>query len=284
MKRSVACLGFVLACLSAACGPSAGGAGDDDDDGTGDGDGPDASPWEPRPDATPCTPSQATETSCDDNTDNDCDGWYDCDDTDCSGVGDCPVCGEATDVEGQPVALPDVNSGTCSADYTSTINIVGFGATQTLPDVSKFLGVCVTMEHSWLRDVQIELRAPNGANIVLQQFRGTTGGSVYMGVPVHEADETGAPTPGTGWEYCWTPSAINPPTLDWANANPLSGTLPAGDYQAEPPAFGPLVGGLLNGPWTIRVVDCWGLDNGFIFDWTVKFDPSLVTDCSVPID
>ena len=41
-----------------------------------------------------------------------------------------------------------------------------------------------------------------------------------------------------------------------------------------------LLGCPLNCNWTIRVEDRWVLDNGFIFNWLVRFDPSLVEDCS----
>lgn len=257
-----------------ACGPSVNGGGNGDDQSTGDDDSaPDAGPG-----PNQCVPTENAESNCGDHVDSDCDGWYDCDDVDCSGVGDCPVCGEASDIEGQPVALPD--DGSCTNNYTSTIDITGFQPGQTIQDVSEFLGVCVTMEHSWLRDLQIELVAPNGTVIVLQEFLGTTGSEVFMGQP-NESDEGGAPVPGVGATYCWTPVAINPPMLDYCNAN---GThdLPPGDYQAVS-GFNGLVGTELDGNWTIRVEDCWSIDNGFIFDWTLKFDTSLVTDCSHPI-
>ena len=258
-----------LALLVAACGPSVSdpGTGGDDDD-----DGPDAHT------SQTCEMTEAAETNCEDGLDTDCDGWADCEDVDCSGVGDCPVCGEAANIEGQPVALPD--DGTCNNNYTSTINITGFEQGQTLENIGQFLGVCVTMEHSWLRDLQIELSDPEGNIVVLQQFLGTTGSEVFMGQP-YENDEGGTPVPGVGAEYCWTPTAVNPPMLDYCHAN---GThdLPPGDYQSVS-GFDGLVGGSLNGAWTIKVEDCWGIDNGFIFDWTIKFDSSLVSDCSHPI-
>jgi hypothetical protein len=31
----------------------------------------------------------------------------------------------------------------------------------------------------------------------------------------------------------------------------------------------------LNGTWSIEICDSWGSDNGFIFDWTVNFNPEL---------
>ena len=39
----------------------------------------------------------------------------------------------------------------------------------------------------------------------------------------------------------------------------------------------------LNGSWSIVVTDLWPIDNGFLFDWTIEFDPNSVEDCSGPI-
>ena len=58
--------------------------------------------------------------------------------------------------------------------------------------------------------------------------------------------------------------------------------LPAGDYTTDTP-FTALQGTVLNGDWKFRVTDLWGADNGFLFDWSISFDPSLVANCSGPI-
>jgi hypothetical protein len=260
-----------VAVLFTACGPSVRDPGEDDD-GDDTAEGPDAGEYV-------CTPSGTTETSCDDDFDDDCDNLWNCSDPDCSGVGDCPVCGEAVHTEGSPLALPD--DGSCSIHYSSTINITGFPVGQVLEALDDFLGVCVTMEHSWLRDLRIYLTNPEGTQIMLQEFLGTTGSEVFMGQP-YEDDEGGTPVPGVGAEYCWTPTAYNAPTLDYCNANPSVHDLPPADYQASS-GFGGLVGESLRGAWTITVEDCWGIDNGFIFDWSVVFSPDLVNDCSEPI-
>ena len=44
-----------------------------------------------------------------------------------------------------------------------------------------------------------------------------------------------------------------------------------------------LIGAPLNGDWTIFVQDKWAIDNGFIFKWSINFDPTIVQDCSGPI-
>jgi len=57
--------------------------------------------------------------------------------------------------------------------------------------------------------------------------------------------------------------------------------LPSGDYQASGDWNG-LVGAKLNGDWEIRVADLWPVDNGYIFSWSIAFDPMIVQDCSSP--
>jgi len=96
-------------------------------------------------------------------------------------------------------------------------------------------------------------------------------------------DDGFEPTPGIGAEYCWTASATNEPMLDWANNNPGVSTLPAGDYRPVTPTQ-ELVGCTLNGDWTIRATDDWGIDNGYIFEWTVSFSTDIIPDCTDWID
>lgn len=264
-------LGLASAILSSllliACGPSVSESGDD---GTGD-DAPDV-------DADSCV---AQAEVCDNTTDEDCDGFVDCADIDCYGVGSCPDdpggCGEADLQEGQPLALPDGEGGS----YISTINITGFTDGQFLEQATDFLGICVNMEHSWLRDLQIEMTCPSNVTVVLQMFLGQTGSEVYMGQPNDSDDVT--PVPGVGADYCWTPTATNLPMLEYVNMTGVH-DLPPGDYQSVTP-FNALEGCMLNGNWSIKVTDLWGIDNGYIFSWGIKFDPAIVEDCDDwPVD
>ena len=239
--------------------------------------------YPPPPDAAPgtCVIAEASEVSCFDGEDNDCDGIFDCNDSDCSAQcnttsADAAVCEEPV-FPGDTLAIPDV----LNVDFESSITIDGFDAGQTLTNPNHFLGLCVTMEHSWLRDLQIELDCPSGTTLVMQAFRGRTGGEIYMGEP---NDNDGVnPTPGTGWEYCWTPTAARGPSMtEWADGNLVGNTLPAGDYQSSDP-FSNLVGCELNGRWTVRVIDDWAIDNGFIFGWTLAFDPEIAPECLIVI-
>lgn len=241
---------------------------------------------------------------CNDAVDNDGDGRVDCSDTDCSGIGDCPVCGSVDNPEAQPLALPDGigESTTCSTDaqctgdptlpncvakechasYVSTLNFVGFPAGSKLTDPNLLLSVCVDMEHSYLRDLQIEVITPSGNLVILHKFVDRSGGEIYLG-NANDADDAGTPVPGTGMQYCWTATAaqtmLEAPTMMGPS---FSEILPAGNYKTVAPwtSFG---GTDLNGIWKMRVTDLWPADNGFMFKWSIKFDPTLVSDCAGPI-
>lgn len=253
----------------AGCGPATSSGGDDD-------------VVVPPPDATPsCIPTPEV---CDDHLDNDCDNIVDCDDDDCTGNPLCPTggqCGTLQTPEGS-LALPD---GACPEDltqpcagYENSILFTGFNPGQTLNDITKLLGICVTMEHSWMRDLVIYAECPNGTRVNLDAFQGHTGGEIFLGIPNQNDEGGGAPIPGTGWDYCWTPTATDLPWIPYANSH-TEHTLHSGDYQSSE-SMNAFVGCPLNGNWTIRVEDRWGVDNGFIFKWSVRFDPSIVEDCS----
>ena len=294
----VASFAAAVALFAVGCGPTSGVS---DDTPPGD-------------DDTPCTVSgaESTPATCSDNHDNDCDGKFDCEDPDCSGIGACPVCGEVDTSAGAGIVLPDgiigsacttdaqCGGGTpncveaeCHASYTSTLDVIGFGQNQTFDNVDLIESVCVSMEHSWLRDMEIRLIAPGGQLVRMQKFLGRTGGEVYLG-QANDCDED-APQPGTGAMYCWKPTATNPPMLDYANAgSPMSTAascdgfgfdaeeLPPGDYAAADP-WSQLMGSPLNGAWKFVVTDLWPIDNGFLFNWTIRFNANAVADCSGPI-
>jgi len=284
------CSGFCFAlvvAVVAACGPT---------------DRPNSDDAMPPEVDAPVEPCVVTAEVCGDGADNDCDLRIDCGDVDCSGVGSCPVCGAVNNPESQPLALPDGTSQStpcatdsdctnpaapncvqaeCHASYTSTLNFVGFPKGGRLADVNTLLSVCVKMEHSWLRDLQIDLIAPDTRVITLHNFVARTGGEIFLG-EANDSDSAGSPIPGVGYRYCWTPGAstimLDSPTV------PIGGdqVLPAGDYASASP-WSSMAGAPLNGAWTMRVTDLWSADNGFMFEWSIAFAPMLVEDCSGPI-
>ena len=180
--------------------------------------------------------------------------------------------------------LPD-GSG---VEYETTINITGFDSTQVIENASDVLDVCLTIEHSYLGDLEMSLTCPDGTEIVMfnswtgqgisPSFAGGFGGgSIYLG----DALDNSQGTPGVGWEYCFSESAVwgtmaeefdlnnyTPTTI--SNGNAMS----AGTYQPEE-SYSSFLGCPINGPWTITVRDNIGTDDGYIFDWGILFNPEI---------
>jgi subtilisin-like proprotein convertase family protein len=234
--------------------------------------------------------------------DNDCDGNTDCYDPDCSGIDGCPICGDVMHTETTPLELPDGDGA--GPPYTETVNFSGFGTNQEYA-VGNILSVCVNMEHSWMRDLEVRLYAPSPTTgiydtdsqyIVLSQQLGDSCPQGICEVFIGEAhdDDDNAAIPGNGKDYCWTPDATNEPWLIYANDSmpmdtymgaselPPDNYMIAGDLGLIDNDWSPLVGAPLNGGWTIYVQDKWASDNGFIFDWSITFDPQIVQTCTTP--
>ncbi len=172
-------------------------------------------------------------------------------------------------VRSDSLPLPD-GDGT---SYQTSITFTDFAPGQVLTDVNDLLGICVNMEHSWMRDLQITIECPNGTSVVLHDHPGQIGGEVFLGEPFEADEGLIPPIPGVGYDYCWTPNAPNPTWIQYANIyNPQ--TLPPGDYSSYEPLDN-LVGCPLNGEWTITVQDLWAIDNGYIFSWGINFNPDL---------
>ncbi len=239
---------------------------------------------------------------CNDGVDNDQDGSADCSDSECEGVDACPVCEPPAS---QPLALPDGNdedggacttdascntnhcvAGFCADPYTSQAIWSSFAQSSTLTDPSQLKKVCLQIEHSWLADLQIELVAPNNAHLILHAYNRNQAAGIYLG-DANDDDDASAgvsPQPGVGKTYCFTPTAT---TQLWSGATTtapdgFSEEITPGDYASAGP-WNVIANAPLNGTWELRVTDLWADDNGFLFSWSMEFDPSLEGGCAVII-
>lgn len=193
-----------------------------------------------------------------------------------------PVCiGSVTsyEVEGdfQPVAWEQTYSGISggaifipddqSQVFNNSIDITGFAPLEVIDETSDMDFFFINFEHSFMGDLTIQFECPSGQTITVHQ---QGGGGTFLGVPVD--DDMSPNAEGIGYDYWWSPTATNG---TWAENS--SGTLPSGTYESVDP-WSNLFGCPLNGIWTIQIADSWSSDNGFIFDWSIGFDPDLYPD------
>lgn len=183
--------------------------------------------------------------------------------------------------------LPD-GSG---LQFQAPITISGFPSGSTVTDAQSLNQVCITMEHSYLGDLEIWLQCPSGQIVPLVNSYspgnipgGTSGGGTFLGHPYDDFNGGGA---GEGWEYCFSSvfNDIGPMTQNLGNTVPVSfipGTpdLSAGNSMnpsntyAPETSFANFAGCPVNGNWTIFVQDNLGADDGYIFEWGLFFDAS----------
>lgn len=182
--------------------------------------------------------------------------------------------------------LPD-GSG---QNYTTDVNISGFPANGTIQSATDINRICLSMEHSYLGDLEMMLTCPNGQSVmVFNSYSGTGlypngfgGGGTYLG----GADDTGNGSVGVCEEYCF--SEMPGTQSSWAvldagtgiptspATGPSTGTMVTpGTYNPEESFFPALQGCPINGNWTITVRDNLGIDDGYICEWGIFFDATL---------
>ena len=177
---------------------------------------------------------------------------------------------QVSGIRSDSLPLPDGNG----SSYQTTISFSDFSPGQLLTDINDLEGIWVNMEHSWMRDLQINLTCPNGQSAILHDHPGQTGGEVFLGIPFENDENLIEPIPGTGADYGWQ---VNPDYsytwIEYANVF-VPSTLPSGSYESFEPLEN-FLGCPLNGAWTIEVTDLWQIDNGFIFSWSIDFNQDL---------
>ncbi len=171
-------------------------------------------------------------------------------------------------VRSDSLPLPD---GT-GATYSTSIMFSDFSPGQVLTNINDLIGICVNMEHSWIFDLQIYLTCPDGTTVILQNQE-FIGNETFLGIPYELDEGFDPPIQGVGYDYCWTPSSTNGTWTEYIQTFDPQ-TLPSQDYETYEPLTD-FLGCPLNGEWTITVQDLWGIDNGWIFEWSIEFDASL---------
>jgi subtilisin-like proprotein convertase family protein len=163
--------------------------------------------------------------------------------------------------------LPD-GSG---ISYNTCITVDCYASGQTVTSAADIANICMTMEHSYLGDLQIEIVCPNGTIVPLKTYA-QGGGGTYLGNPIDDVTSG----PGTGFNYCFAMSGGSlmtaGPTVP--SGSPAGNAIAAGTYSPAS-SFAGLVGCPLNGNWCIKITDNLAADDGYIFGWDVNFATAL---------
>ena len=184
--------------------------------------------------------------------------------------------------------LPDGNG----VNYQTTVTVTDFEAGTTVEDVFDELSLCVTMEHSWLGDLEMMLTCPSGDTLVIFDSYtnpnnglfpgGFGGGGTFLGDPI---DDTNLEF-GDGRNYCfsdlaeWGTLGEEHESENFIELDTLLGNNEVG-FSMAPGLYKPewdfenLMGCPLNGDWTITIRDNLFADDGFIMFWGIEATSEL---------
>ena len=230
---------------------------------------------------------------------------------------------EATLGHSDLIFLPDgvECDGTCS--YRSPVTFTAFAEGDSITSAQDIKYIRLNIEHSYIGDIYINLTCPNGQKADLMRFAGSgssscnesipTGSrnwlsgdnmseSVFFGNPIDNSNDSypcnsNAPgnQAGTGWNYCWssnTTSGYSYASGDgiiYRSGHAHNGHVDSSNVAAHTNFYHPddnfsrLVGCPLNGTWYIEVVDGFSQDNGYIFEWEMSLDASLIPNDCLPV-
>lgn len=180
---------------------------------------------------------------------------------------------------GEALELPD-GSGTIEDIYTTTITIGGFEPGDTLVSGADIMNICISMEHSFLGDLEMWLTCPGHTDsiVMFNAYNGNSGapgfipggfspGGINLGIPGSGSNQ------GTCYEYCFSLTENNFGTFA-SEFSGMTGQMSAGTYLPEE-SYDGLVGCPLNGDWSLSVADSWPADDGWICEWGITFAPGI---------
>lgn len=183
--------------------------------------------------------------------------------------------------------------------YNATVYFTDFEAGAVVTSVNDIISVCLTIEHSYLGDITMDLICPNGHSARLES---QNGGGIYLGLANDPGTEDVCnpviSNTGTGWNYCFSENTALGFTYGPSNGYLYQGNLNGSsidstnrvnntNYYHPVNSFSSLIGCPLNGAWSIQVCDLYGIDDGWIWEWELNLDPSLIPqpwDYSVTVD
>ena len=227
----------------------------------------------------------------------------------------------------ETVFIPDgVDCGNGCA-MVSSVEVSGCTPAATILSTEDILFLRIKLEHSFIGDLYIALTCPNGQSVKIMNKYTTSGTSScasqiptpwgwQMTSDVSSGADFGAAIisshgcdpadslnqMGTPWNYCWSNNTTNGYQYAngqgyvYENANVTDGMVDSTNtinmtqvYHPDQP-FSQLIGCPINGIWSIKVIDGWNADNGWLTEWELAFrgrnnpvsvedDPYLTNPC-----
>jgi len=178
--------------------------------------------------------------------------------------------------------------------YGTPVTFTNFPPGATIQSSGDIESICINMEHSFAGDLSFRIICPNGQSVVLDSYDHS--GGAYLGQAADQDCGACISNPpncqqGTPWTYCW--SEIFPQQGLLNNLDAGTSPIPAtnttnhtGYLTPENPLSG-LIGCPLNGTWSIEICDNWGIDDGWVFWWSLTLQNQAQLSgwtYSVPVD
>ncbi len=177
--------------------------------------------------------------------------------------------------------------------YGTPVSFSTFPAGSSITSSSDIASICINIEHTFAGDLAFRIICPNGQNVVLDSYDNSGGADLGISNSNNggSACSPAANPPGIGWTYCWSEIYPQQGTLNTLDAGvspiPATDTLNNTGYITPENPLSGLVGCPLNGTWSIEICDSWGLDNGYVFGWSltlVNQTQAGAWSYNVPID
>lgn len=208
------------------------------------------------------------------------------------------------------IFLPDGMDCGSGCAYVSPVTFTSFSPTATIQSPNDIWFVRVKMEHSFIGDIWISLTCPNGNYVsIVRKYETGSNAGCSSSIPQSEwgwlssgssgadfgivggsngstCDPNSNPM-GTPWNYVWSNNTnngyqYNSANYVYATSNVNNGRMDSTNVAAMTNVFHPegsfanLIGCPMNGTWSIKVVDGWSVDNGWLTEWEIALDPALL--------
>lgn len=172
-------------------------------------------------------------------------------------------------------------------NYVSTITIDDYGNNAFIKNAKDIDQMCISMEHSFLGDLEMTLTCPTGQTAVLFNSSKNDAGMVPSGFndgkhTVFLGNDTGndlLPPSDPHWQYCFSSTINNFGTFadqfsieDFAKNKFGDEAMRQDGIYSPEESFEKFIGCPVKGNWKITVRDNSSEDNGFIFDWGILFN------------